>query len=92
MTELTIERLTQIVVQLQGLYSDLAFHKKAELLTKRDAWLNSTESSQAGRDRSAQFAAAEHTIAIWQTEAEINSLIEEKWLIRTVLDKGLNAS
>lgn len=83
-------RLNEIVAQLKTLYSDLAFNKSEELRAKRDAWTNSTESSQSGREKFATFSAADHTIAVWDIEAQINSLIEEKWLIQTILKYGDN--
>lgn len=83
-----LARLLDITVELGTLYSDLAFNKSEELRAKRDAWNNSTESSQTGREKFATFSAADHTIAVWEIEAQISSLVEEKWYINTVLKYG----
>lgn len=88
MNKSKLERLEDIVNQLKSLYSDLAFHRKNELITKRNAYSSSTDSSISGREKYATFSAADHTIAIWETQAEIDGLIEEKWLIKAQLEYG----
>lgn len=84
----SLERLEEVVQTLKGLYSELAFHKKNELIAKREAYNSDFSQSVSAREKYASFSAAEHTIAVWETEATISSLIEEKWLINTLLKYG----
>lgn len=83
-----IEKLREVVEQIKAVQTDLAFNRANELRVKKDAWLNCPETSLSARDKYATYAASEHTIAIWELEAQLHNLIEEKWMIKAEMEYG----
>lgn len=79
-----MDRLKVVLDELKVLYTDLAFARAEELRAKRDAWESSTE-SVSYRDKLATYSASIHTIQIWNVEAEIKALTDEKFFLYEML-------
>lgn len=79
-------RLAQVSTALAQQAEALAFAKSEEIRAKKSAWETCGVTTATGRRDFTQFAAVDYLTTLWETEAEITALTEEKWLIVRLLD------
>ncbi len=81
-----VSHLCDITEHLAKLYEEVAFTRSTEHRAKMEAWSISTESSVTAREKAGSINSIESTIGLWELEAQIKALVEERDLIRLLLE------
>jgi hypothetical protein len=85
-----LDRLAEVSTGLAQQAEQLAFAKSEEIRAKKTAWETCGETTATGRRDFTQFSTVDYLTTLWETEAEIAALTEEKWLIVRLLDAALS--
>lgn len=78
-------RLQELAENLATLYEQLAFTRRTELELKVQAYQSSPSESIAGRTRDSEMQASHTTTSVWEIEAQIEVMKEEKFYILTCM-------
>ena len=81
-----ITRLAEVSTALAQLADQLAFAKGEEIRAKKEAWETCGVTTATGRRDFTQYSTTDYLTTLWETEAEIAAMTEEKWLIVRLLD------
>lgn len=81
-----LSRLAEVSTALAQQADQLAFAKGEEIRAKKRAWEDCPATTATGRRDYTQYSAVDFQTTLWETEAEITALTEEKWLIVRLLD------
>ena len=81
-----LSRLAEVSTGLALAADQLSFAKGEEIRARKTAWETCGETTATGRLDFTQFSAVDFLTVLWETEAEITALTEEKWLIVRLLD------
>jgi hypothetical protein len=77
----TPKDLPSIVENICTIHRELATLRGQELDAEMTGYLSCDESSQEAKKRSARYSAAVFTKEVWAAEAELQSLIEQKFYL-----------
>lgn len=83
---LLLLRLGEVCENLKTLYEQLAFTRRTELELRTQAYQASQQDSHAARARDAELASTHATVSVWELEATINGLKEEKYYLLQCLE------
>ncbi len=81
-----VERLIQVVEELAGLHKELAAVLQAERQAKINTFAQSQAETVTAREREANLMSLDMTCAVYDVKGQIEALVEERDLLRLLIE------